>query len=124
MEIKLYVGNLSFTTTEDAIRTLFAGAGTVSSVELIKDRYSGQSKGFAFVQMSTQAEAEKAISMFNGYNLDNRGIKVSEARPREDSGRGGGYGNRRNDNYGRGGGGGGRRGGQGGHNRSGGSQRY
>jgi cold-inducible RNA-binding protein len=117
MEIKLYVGNLSFSTTEDALRTLFAGAGTVSSVELIKDRYSGQSKGFAFVEMSTQAEAEKAVSMFNGYSLDNRALKVSPARPREESGhRGGGGGG-----YGRGSGRG-RPGG--GHNRSGGSQRY
>jgi len=89
MEIKLYVGNLSFTTTEDAIRTLFAQAGTVTSVEVIKDRFTGNSKGFAFVQMSSQQEAEKAITMFNGYSLDNREIKVNPARPREDAGRGG-----------------------------------
>ena len=86
MEIKLYVGNLSFTTTEDAICTLFAQAGTVTSVEVIKDRFTGNSKGFAFVQMSSQQEAEKAITMFNGYSLDNREIKVNPARPREDSG--------------------------------------
>ncbi len=120
MEIKLYVGNLSFTTTEDAIRTLFAQAGTVSSVEVIKDRFTGNSKGFAFVQMSSQQEAEKAITMFNGYKLDNRELKVNPARPREDAGgRGGGYGDRRNDSYGRGRGGpgGGGGGGGGGKNR-------
>jgi RNA recognition motif-containing protein len=124
MEIKLYVGNLSFTTTEDAIRTLFAQAGTVASVEVIKDRFTGNSKGFAFVQMSSQQEAEKAITMFNGYKLDNREIKVNPARPREDAGgRGGGYGDRRNDSYGRGGGGGSSRGGPGGGSGGGGRNR-
>ncbi len=86
MESKLYVGNLSYTTTEDDLRTLFAQAGTVSSVALIKDRDSGQSKGFAFVEMSNQAEAQKAISMFNGYSMGNRELKVSLARPREERG--------------------------------------
>jgi cold-inducible RNA-binding protein len=94
MEVKLYVGNLSFNTTEDQLRTLFAQAGTVKSVQLIKDRDSGQSKGFAFVEMSTQAEAEQAIKTFNGYSLDNREIKVNPARPKEDTGRGGFGGNR------------------------------
>ena len=88
----MYVGNLSYSTTEDDLRTLFAEAGTVSSVALIKDRDSGQSKGFAFVEMSTQVEAEKAISMFNGRMLGERDIKVSLARPREDRGGGGGGG--------------------------------
>ena len=111
MEVKLYVGNLSFNTTEDQLRTLFAQAGTVSSVELIKDRETGQSKGFAFVQMSTQAEAEKAIKQFNGSTFDNREIKVNPARPKEESGRGGGYGSNR-------GGGGGGYGGGGYGNRS------
>jgi RNA recognition motif-containing protein len=92
MESKLYVGNLSYSTTEDDLRTLFAEAGTVSSVALIKDRDSGQSKGFAFVEMSSQVEAEKAISMFNGRMLGERDIKVSLARPREDRGGGGGGG--------------------------------
>ena len=87
---KLYVGNLSFSTKEDQLQALFAQAGTVESVELIKDRSTGSSKGFAFVQMATQAEAEKAIKLFNGYNLDNREIKVNVARPKEESGRGGG----------------------------------
>ena len=93
MESKLYVGNLSYSTTEDDLRTLFAQAGTVTSVALIKDRDSGQSKGFAFVEMSNQVEAEKAISMFNGHQMGDRELKVNMARPREDSGRGG-FGNR------------------------------
>ena len=89
MESKLYVGNLSYSTTEDELRTLFTQAGTVASVALIKDRDSGQSKGFAFVEMSNQVEAEKAISMFNGYQMGDRGLKVSMARPRAEAGRGG-----------------------------------
>ena len=99
MDVKLYVGNLSFSTTEDDLRTLFAQAGTVTSVALIKDRDSGQSKGFAFIEMSTQAEAESAIKQFNGYSLGNRELKVNVARPKEETPRrsnsGGGYGNRR-----------------------------
>jgi RNA recognition motif-containing protein len=94
MESKLYVGNLSYSTTEDELRTLFAQAGTVSSVALIKDRDSGQSKGFAFVEMSNQVEAEKAISMFNGHMVGERELKVSLARPREDRGGFGGGGGR------------------------------
>ena len=102
MEVKLYVGNLSFSTTEDELRTLFAQAGTVETVDLIKDRDTGSSKGFAFVAMSTQAEAEKAIKMFNGFSLANREIKVNPARPREESGRsGGGFGGPRRNDYGR-----------------------
>jgi cold-inducible RNA-binding protein len=102
MEVKLYVGNLSFSTTEDELRTLFAQAGTVETVDLIKDRDTGSSKGFAFVAMSTQAEAEKAIKMFNGYSLANRELKVNPARPREESGRsGGGFGGPRRNDYGR-----------------------
>ncbi len=94
MEVKLYVGNLSYSTTEDDLRTLFAQAGTVSSVALIKDRDTGQSKGFAFIEMSTQAEAQKAISMFNGHMMEDRELKVNPARPREERPRGGGYGDR------------------------------
>jgi RNA recognition motif-containing protein len=94
MESKLYVGNLSYSTTEDDLRTLFAQAGTVTSVALIKDRDSGRSKGFGFVEMSTQVEAEKAISMFNGKLVGDRELKVNIARPKEDAGRGGGFGNR------------------------------
>lgn len=91
MEVKIYVGNLSYSTTEDDLRTLFAQAGTVTSVALIKDRDSGQSKGFAFIEMSTQAEAQKAVSMFNGFNVSDRELKVNMARPREERG---GFGNR------------------------------
>jgi RNA recognition motif-containing protein len=84
MEVKLYVGNLSFTTTEPDLKTLFAKAGQVASVALIKDRDTGNSKGFAFIEMTTQAEAQKAVSMFNGFNLDNRELKVNLAKPREE----------------------------------------
>ncbi len=92
MELKLYVGNLPYSTTEDELRDLFSQAGTVSSVALIKDRDTGQSKGFAFVEMSNQVEAEKAISMFNGRSMGQREMKVSLARPRDDRGGGGGGG--------------------------------
>ena len=100
MEVKLYVGNLSYSTTEDDLRALFAQAGTVASVTLIKDRDTGSSKGFAFVEMSSVQEAQKAITMFNSYQLNDRELKVNPARPREDrfggggGGGGGGYGNR------------------------------
>jgi RNA recognition motif-containing protein len=100
MEPKLYVGNLSFNTTDVDLSTLFAQAGTVSSVDLIKDRSTGHSKGFAFVMMGSQSEVEKAIRMFNGYSLDEREIKVNLARPREARDQGGGYASR---NGGRGG---------------------
>ena len=92
MKSKLYVGNLPYSTTEDEFRDLFSQAGTVSSVALIKDRDTGQSKGFAFVEMSNQVEAEKAISMFNGRSMGQREMKVSLARPRDDRGGGGGGG--------------------------------
>ena len=109
MEVKLYVGNLSFSTTEDELRTLFAQVGTVAAVELIKDRDTGSSKGFAFVTMGAQSEAEEAIKKFNGYSLGNRQIKVNPARPKEESGRGGGgFGGPRRNTYGSGGGAGGR----------------
>ena len=82
MEAKLYVGNLSYDTTEQALRELFMQAGNVTSVALIKDRDSGQSKGFAFVEMGSQAEVQKAISMFNSYSLANNTLKVNVAKPR------------------------------------------
>jgi len=88
MEVKLFIGNLSFSTREEDLRTLLAQAGTVVSAELIKDRSTGESKGFAFVVMGSQADAAKATQMFNGYSLDEREIKVGTAREREDSGRG------------------------------------
>ncbi len=84
MDTKLYVGNLSYDTTEDGLRAKFAEAGTVISVDMIKDRDTGRTKGFAFVTMNTQEEAENAIKMLNGKNLDNREIKVNIARPREE----------------------------------------
>ncbi|MFN8458820.1 MAG: RNA-binding protein [Anaerolineae bacterium] len=98
MEVKVYVGNLSYTTTEADLRILFAKAGQVASVALIKDRDTGNSKGFAFVEMNTQAEAQKAVSMLNGFNLEDRELKVNLARPREERGSGfgrsSGFGNR------------------------------
>jgi RNA recognition motif-containing protein len=92
MEAKLYVGNLSYTTSEDDLRTLFAQAGPVVSAAVIKDRDTGDSKGFGFVEMTSQVDAEKAIGMFNAYQLGERQLKVNLAKPREDrSSRGGGY---------------------------------
>jgi RNA recognition motif-containing protein len=95
MEIKLYVGNLSYETTEDSLRTKFAEAGTVVTVDMIKDRYTGQMKGFAFVTMSSNEEAQKAIKMLNEQMLDNRAIKVNVAKPREEQPRRSDYGKRR-----------------------------
>ena len=86
MEVKLYVGNLSKSTTQQELNTLFAGAGEVASVNIIKDRTSGESKGFAFVTMSAQSEADKAVSMFNSYSLSDHELKVDLARPREQRG--------------------------------------
>jgi len=86
MEAKLYVGNLSYDTSEQALRELFMQAGGVISVALIKDRDTGQSKGFAFVEMSSQADMQKAISMFSGYSLNDRQLTVNVARPREERG--------------------------------------
>ena len=84
METKLYVGNLTYSATEDDLRGLFAQAGEVQSVSVIKDRETGRSKGFAFVEMSTQAEAEKAISLLNGFSFHDRPLTVNLARPRGD----------------------------------------
>jgi len=86
MEAKLYVGNLSKSTTQDELNALFAQAGEVSAAEVIKDRKSGESKGFAFITMSTQSEAEKAVSMFNAYSLGDHILKVSPAKTREQHG--------------------------------------
>jgi RNA recognition motif-containing protein len=112
MEAKLYVGNLSYGTTEDELRQLFGAAGSVVTVDIIKDRDSGRSKGFAFITMGNQAEAESAISMFNGKDVGGRALTVNIARPREERGPGGGGGGGRR--YGGGGGGGGGYGGGGG----------
>ena len=111
MEAKLYVGNLSYNTSEDDLRDLFAQACTVKSATLIRDRDTGRSKGFAFVEMETQEQAEKAISQFHGTQFQDRALTVNMARPREE--RSGGFGGGR-------GGGGGDRGGGGGRPRGGG----
>jgi RNA recognition motif-containing protein len=82
MDTRIYVGNLNKSTTQDEINTLFAQAGAVTSVDLVKDKGTGKSKGFAFVSMPEQAEAEKAISMFNAYSLADNELKVNVAKPR------------------------------------------
>ena len=84
METKLYVGNLSYDTTEDGLRTTFAKAGTVVSVDIIKDRDSGRMKGFAFVTMNSDEDAQNAIKILNEKMLDDRAIKVNIAKPREE----------------------------------------
>ncbi len=101
MENKLYVGNLPYAASEEDIKTHFSQAGTVTSVALIIDRASGRAKGFGFVELSTDEEAQKAISMFNGQDFMGRSITVNVARPREerprsfgDRNRGGGGGRR------------------------------
>jgi len=95
MEVKVYVGNLSYQTTEQQLRELFMQAGNVVSVALIKDRETQRPKGFAFVEMGSQSEMQKAISLFNGYALDDRQLTVNVARPREERG---GFRPQRNDN--------------------------
>ena len=82
MDVKLYVGNLAKSTTSEELKTLFTQAGTVTAVDIIKDRDSGQSKGFGFVTMTAQADADKAISMFNAYSLSEHELKVNVAKPR------------------------------------------
>lgn len=86
MDVKLYVGNMSINTIEADLRELFGQAGTVVSVALIKDRTTGMSKGFAFVEMDSRDSAQKAITMFNGYEIHERQLAVSFARPREKRG--------------------------------------
>ena len=106
--MNIYIGNLSREVTEDELRKQFEAFGEVTSVNIIKDRYSGESRGFAFVEMSTKSEAQAAINGLNGTSLGERTLNVSEARPRQEGGRrpfgGGGFGG-----GGRGGGRGGRR---------------
>jgi cold-inducible RNA-binding protein len=106
MGTKLFVGNLSFDVIENDLQDLFAQAGSVNSVDIMQDRATGRSRGFGFVEMATEADTAKAISMFNGKDFKGRALTVNEARPREERGGGGG-------GY-RGGGGGGYRGGGGG----------
>ncbi len=90
METKLYIGNMPYDTTEDELRTMFSEAGTVGSVDIIKDRDTGRPKGFAFITMNSQVEAEKAISMFNEKTINDRALTVNIARPREERPRAGG----------------------------------
>ncbi len=82
MDIRIYVGNLNKSTTQDEINALFATAGTVTSVDLVMDKATGLSKGFAFVAMPEQADADKAISMFHGYSLADNTLKVNVAKPK------------------------------------------
>jgi len=103
---KLYVGNLPYSTTEASLREAFSAHGKVDSVNVITDRDTGQSKGFAFVEMASDSEAQKATDAMNGQSIDGRQIKVSEAKPKGAGGGGGGGGGR--GGYGGGGGGGGR----------------
>src|SRR5512138_1158471 len=107
MESKLYVGNLSYNVTEEQLRELFSQAGTIKEIALIMDRDTRRPKGFGFVEMETQAEAQKAIEMFNDQELEGRRMTVNFARPKEERGGGGFRGGSRG-GYG-GGGGGGRR---------------
>ena len=98
---KLYVGNLPYSATEQSLREAFSASGTVDTVSLITDRDTGQSKGFGFVEMSTDQEAQAATQAMNGQTLDGRQLKVSEAKPRETrSGGGGGGGGGRGGNGG------------------------
>ena len=100
---KLYVGNLPYSATEQSLREAFSASGTVDSVALITDRDTGQSKGFAFVEMATDQEAHAATQAMNGQMLDGRQIKVNEAKPRESRGGGGrgGFGGGGGGGYGR-----------------------
>ncbi len=89
MSIKLYVGNLPHQMTEEQLRGLFAEAGHVASAKIIHDRQTGQPRGFAFVEMESKLEGQKAISMFNGKNIEGRTLVVNEARPQQKRGFGG-----------------------------------
>lgn len=91
MSRKLYVGNLPYETGETELQDLFAGAGTVESVRVMRDMATGRARGFAFVEMSTDDEAQQAIAQFNEYQLGGRGLTVNEARPKTESGGGGGF---------------------------------
>lgn len=86
MTKKLYVGNISFSATEDELRDLFQQAGEVESVKIITDNYSGRSRGFGFIEMAQEADAEKAKELFNGYSLLNRNLIVNDARPQRGRG--------------------------------------
>jgi len=108
MSNKLFVGNLSFNTTENDLNDAFAAHGTVTETNLMMDRMSGRPRGFGFITMSTAEEAQKAIAALNGAQLDGRALTVNVAKPREERAPGGGGGGGRRE-YGGGGGGAGRR---------------
>ncbi len=91
MSTKLYVGNLAFQTTTQELEQLFGQAGTVQSASVVEDRDTGRSRGFAFVEMSSQEEATSAIEQFNGKEVGGRALKVNEAKPRENRGGGRGF---------------------------------
>ena len=116
MSMKLYVGNLAFTTSSQDLQELFGQAGTVESASVVEDRDTGRSRGFGFVEMSSKEEGESAISQFNGKEVNGRALNVNEAKPRENRGGGGrgGYGGNRGGGYGNRGGGGRSGGGYGG----------
>ena len=117
MSMKLYVGNLSFDTTQQDLEQIFGEIGTVESTNIIEDRDTGRSRGFAFVEMSSKEEGQNAIAQLNGKEIGGRSLTVNEAKPREDRGgsRGGGGGGRGGFGGNRGGGGGNRGGGGGGN---------
>ena len=119
---RIYCGNLSFQATEDDVRELFTAHGEVTDVHMVMDRESGRSRGFAFVEMATDAQAAAAIQALDGTAVGGRNLKVNEAQPREE--RGGGGGGRGGGGGGYGGGGGGRGGGGGGYGGGGGGGRY
>jgi len=98
--MKIYAGNLSFDVTEEELRQEFAAFGEVESVSIINDKYSGRSKGFAFVEMPSVSEGQAAITALNGKSLKDRTLTVDAARPRSDSRGGGSYGDRRGGGYG------------------------
>ena len=114
MSTKLYVGNLSFETSKEDLQEMFAKAGTVESVSLIEDRETGRSRGFGFIEMSSNEEGQAAIATLNGKEIDGRALTVNEAKPRESNGGGGGNRGGGGGRGGYGGGGGGNRGGGGG----------
>jgi cold-inducible RNA-binding protein len=101
---KIFVGNLSFGTTEQTIRSLFEAHGTVESVSIVTDRDTGQPRGFGFVEMSSNSEADAAIAALNGREIDGRTLNINEARPKTDRGFGGGGGRSGGGNRGGGGG--------------------
>ncbi|PYT11313.1 MAG: RNA-binding protein [Acidobacteria bacterium] len=95
----IFVGNLSFRTTEDTVRSLFQAYGSVERVNLITDRDTGQARGFGFVEMSNDAEADRAIAGLNGKEIDGRALNVNEARPKAERGSGGGFAGQRRKRY-------------------------